>query len=833
MKFALAIVILAIATSSFGAQVAVTYDSATRQTFPTNAELRGNTLTLMGGITFPNNVRQTFKPGATTPGLNLGSFAGDPSAPSNGDMWYNTLENAAKIRINGVNVVIGSGVAPSGTIINPSPGTQTAGLPFVTVDATGTNAVGTNALSIDSIASSSIYLSNSVPGSLLGLRADSVLTNVILGSGMVIKTNTMTLVSEVALNVKDFGAIPGDGQDDYAAITNAIASADAMNRPVLFEGGSYEISKPLVISPTQSPLRLIGTGGNTAINYTGGSLSNMVLIRTDGYYVFNTVIKDLLFRGNQNVTNLMLIDKGSHLYMENVRFTECAGGRALTLRSNVSGILNNVSVSANQFGGGFTNKPGTGIELITCNNIQMFNPLPEGVSGWGIILRDTSVQNTIFGGASEGNKGGILLTNSGHNTILNHDCEANQEDFDVRFVGSHHNKIIGGVYSGGIWLAECSGNQISTSVQKIVFTNSFSCVFGPGSLGVTGPGTINLNAGTSANNEMISAMNGYTGNMLTNILNEIHVPHVKAKTMLVTTNFSGDTSYQLLIDGPPTGAIGTGHIGFGLINDRSYWSLRFESDADLTFDTYNGTWNRFARFDRAALGAQFFGAVTAPTVVITNLTASRLLGAHADRVVTNVTLGAGLSLDTNTMTLSASGGGGGGVAAFHFSPVSWGASTAETTVFTNNFSAGQLGTNGSALYFLSGLFTNNNSGVNVSLRVRVYLGSTTMYDATTANNNEQSSPRPFNIGIRLRALDSVTSQEVLGTYVMNTHSTVGVTTGRGSLNVSSPTQGLVPFMGTATENSANDLGFGVTLTLSTNHANVGIKMSGADGFLIP
>jgi len=62
-------------------------------------------------ITFPDNVRQTFNPGAASPGLNVGSQAGDPSTPSNGDVWYNSSTNKLRARINGVTVdlTIGSG----------------------------------------------------------------------------------------------------------------------------------------------------------------------------------------------------------------------------------------------------------------------------------------------------------------------------------------------------------------------------------------------------------------------------------------------------------------------------------------------------------------------------------------------------------------------------------------------------------------------------------------------------------------------------------------------------------------------------------------------------
>lgn len=66
------------------------------------------TPTISGAITFPDDVRQTFNPGATNAGLNVGSIAGNPSTPSNGDLWYDSTGNALKSRINGSTVTIGS-----------------------------------------------------------------------------------------------------------------------------------------------------------------------------------------------------------------------------------------------------------------------------------------------------------------------------------------------------------------------------------------------------------------------------------------------------------------------------------------------------------------------------------------------------------------------------------------------------------------------------------------------------------------------------------------------------------------------------------------------------
>jgi hypothetical protein len=56
-------------------------------------------------------IKQTFAPNATNPGVNVGSFAGNPSTPANGDLWYNSTGNALQARINGATVSLGAGAA--------------------------------------------------------------------------------------------------------------------------------------------------------------------------------------------------------------------------------------------------------------------------------------------------------------------------------------------------------------------------------------------------------------------------------------------------------------------------------------------------------------------------------------------------------------------------------------------------------------------------------------------------------------------------------------------------------------------------------------------------
>lgn len=75
------------------------------------------TPTISGAISFPDNTRQTFNPGADAAGLNVGSQAGDPGTPSNGDLWYDSVAEELTARINGANVALGAGGGGGGWML--------------------------------------------------------------------------------------------------------------------------------------------------------------------------------------------------------------------------------------------------------------------------------------------------------------------------------------------------------------------------------------------------------------------------------------------------------------------------------------------------------------------------------------------------------------------------------------------------------------------------------------------------------------------------------------------------------------------------------------------
>jgi hypothetical protein len=72
------------------------------------------------GAVYPINAaagtRQSFAPSGTAPGLNVGSYAGDPSSLINGDLWYNSSSNVLRAQINGTTVSLGTGSgSPAGS----------------------------------------------------------------------------------------------------------------------------------------------------------------------------------------------------------------------------------------------------------------------------------------------------------------------------------------------------------------------------------------------------------------------------------------------------------------------------------------------------------------------------------------------------------------------------------------------------------------------------------------------------------------------------------------------------------------------------------------------
>lgn len=102
-------------TAGEGANVEADQTTFFNQTSTPATETDDNTfrvdavkIKLNGPIEFKDDVRQTFNPGTNNAGINVGSLAGDPGSPSNGDVWYDSSANELTARINGANVALGA-----------------------------------------------------------------------------------------------------------------------------------------------------------------------------------------------------------------------------------------------------------------------------------------------------------------------------------------------------------------------------------------------------------------------------------------------------------------------------------------------------------------------------------------------------------------------------------------------------------------------------------------------------------------------------------------------------------------------------------------------------
>lgn len=149
------------------------------------------TPSITGAITFQDDVRQTFNPGATTAGLNVGSHTADPSGGANGDVAYNSTTNKFRCYENGawtncIGAGGGSGTVNAGAIgcltFYPATGTtvddaRNSGACAVLFDSventvTFNNTSGVGTLRIDGD-DGSITVLGSSPFSITGLQQSS------------------------------------------------------------------------------------------------------------------------------------------------------------------------------------------------------------------------------------------------------------------------------------------------------------------------------------------------------------------------------------------------------------------------------------------------------------------------------------------------------------------------------------------------------------------------------------------------------------------------------------------------------------------------------------
>jgi hypothetical protein len=190
-------------------------------------------------------VKQTFAPNATTAGINVGSLAGQPSAPANGDLVYNTSANALQAYINSAWVSLGAGGGGGITTLN----TLTA--------ATQTFAVGTTGTDFAISSATSTHTFNLPDASATARGVVTTGTQTFAGA----KTfGTATTTFNLAASTGTAIAITGTGSTSTAQMT--------------FSGGTMNwINFGLTGSaaPTTTAARSVGTKIVISSNFSAGT----------------------------------------------------------------------------------------------------------------------------------------------------------------------------------------------------------------------------------------------------------------------------------------------------------------------------------------------------------------------------------------------------------------------------------------------------------------------------------------------------------------------------------------------------------------------------------
>lgn len=117
-------------------------------------------------------------------------------------------------------------------------------------------------------------------------------------------------LSQIAINVKSFGA-KGDGTtDDTTSIQNTI-NASPVGSVILFPAGTYMISSPIVILPNRT---YKGAGwGSTIKQMDGKNMAQMIQFATTGAQYSNVIIRDLQLDGNK-ANNTSVQTSGYYLF---------------------------------------------------------------------------------------------------------------------------------------------------------------------------------------------------------------------------------------------------------------------------------------------------------------------------------------------------------------------------------------------------------------------------------------------------------------------------------------------------------------------------------------